>query len=95
MVEYTEKERRSALRKEMRKYVVEIGRITSDEQKELREWVNDGNSVYDNPYLLYGDDGRPMDFIDATRTFEDMRRNPENYCWGYESEKISNEDEPF
>jgi len=95
MVEYTEKERRSALRKEMRKYVAEIGRVTSDEQKELREWVNDGNSVYDNPYSLYGDDGRAMDFIDATRTFEDIWRNPENYCRGYESEKNSDEDEPF
>jgi len=54
-------------------------RLKADERRSLREWVADGNSVYDNPYHFSDDRGRPFDYIEAIRTAEDMRQNPENY----------------
>ena len=48
-------------------YLRTIEDITKDEIHDLHEWVEDGNSVYDNPYLIYDSSGRPMDFINACR----------------------------
>lgn len=42
--------------------------MTAKERRKLRKWVEDGNSVYSNPYDLYDDAGRLMDFITARRT---------------------------
>jgi len=82
MIKYTKKDLKDILRKELKKYKAEIGSITPEEQKELHEWVAAENSPYDNPYWLYGDNGYPMDFIDAMRTDEDMRINPGDYNFG-------------
>ena len=48
-------------------YLLSVGNITDDEKRELREWVALGNSVYDNPYSLCDESGRPMDFINGCR----------------------------
>ena len=82
-------------REQLKKYKAEIGSMSPEEQKELREWVDAGNSPYDNPYLLYGDDGWPMDFINADRTADDMKHNPENYHWGFEPEVNTGEESQF
>ena len=42
--------------------------MTAKERRKLRRWVEDGNSVYSNPYDLYDDAGHLMDFITARRT---------------------------
>ena len=42
-------------------------RLKADERKLLREWVADYNSVYSNPFYVYGDDGRLADYISAYR----------------------------
>ncbi len=79
--EYTAKEIKAFVRQEYREYLRTIGELTDEEKKDLREWVADGNSVQENPYLLYGENGWPMDFITGCRIGDDMRENPQNYQW--------------
>jgi len=42
-------------------------RLKPEERKMLREWVEDYNSVYSNPFYVYDDDGRLLDYITAYR----------------------------
>lgn len=72
----TKKEIKSMLRSELKRYMSEIGILTPGEERDLREWVAAGNSVYDNPYCFYREDGWPMDYITADRIAEDRRKNP-------------------
>jgi len=60
------------LREQLSEYLRTIGYITSEEKKDLLEWVKDGNSVYDNPFLMSDDNGYPMDYIEACRATADM-----------------------
>jgi len=48
-------------------YLRTIDDITKDEMNDLYEWVEDGNSIYNNPYMIFDSSGRPMDFINACR----------------------------
>jgi hypothetical protein len=82
---YTRKDVRDFLQNELRRYKAEIGRLTPEERRELRAWVVDENSAYDNPYHLAGESGHPLDYITATRIVEDMRQNPKSYGIGYKS----------
>jgi hypothetical protein len=47
-------------------------KMTPPERKDLLEWVKDGNSVHNNPWLLYSEEGHPLDFLDAMRITEDL-----------------------
>ena len=76
---YTKKDVGEHLRRELREYEAEIGDMTAEERKELREWVAGGRSAYDNPYLLYEEGGVVMDYINAARIAEDMADNPDYY----------------
>ena len=67
-----EKEFKTALRKELKEYLAVIGSLIENEKKELREWVAAGNSVNDNPYMLYNESGWPMDFINGCRVGNDI-----------------------
>jgi len=60
------------LRNELSEYMGNIGHMTSEEKRELLEWVEDGNHVYSNPSLISDDNGNPMDFISAHRIAIDM-----------------------
>ena len=81
---------------ELRQYYTMIGAMTVGERAELCKWINDGNSPYDNPYLLYEENGYPMDYINAVRITEDMRNNPDDYIFGSETGSIVSENEiPF
>ena len=74
-----DKELRDLLRKELREYEQTIGDLTPDERKELREWIKKGRSVYDNPWYISMENGWPMDYIEASRTFDEIHSNPEIY----------------
>ena len=67
------------LRRDMKTYEKTITDITPQEKNDLREWVNGGHSVYENPYFLYTEAGHPMDFVEAERIVNDMRENPQDY----------------
>ena len=73
------KEHKISLRKELKEYAAAIEDLTDEELNELREWVSQGNSVYDNPCYMSEDNGKPMNYIEAVRIMTDMRENPENY----------------
>jgi len=75
-------ELRNLLRNELRtlrKYEDIFDNMTAEEKDGLREWLANGKSVNSNPHLIYGENGCLMDFIDASRTAEDMAANPEDY----------------
>jgi len=57
-------------------YLLTIGDITEDEKHDLLQWVAAGNSVYDNPYLIYDDSGRLVDFINGCRIGIEMAEDP-------------------
>lgn len=48
--------------------------MTTEEKERLREWVEAGNSVHDNPWCMVGEDGRPLDFITAWRDMLDLKK---------------------
>jgi hypothetical protein len=81
MTTYSKKEVREYLRKGLKKYEAMFDGMTEDERKELREWVAAGNDFNNNPYLLHSEDGWPMDFINASRTAEEMSTYPERFRW--------------
>jgi len=95
MIKYTKKEVEAVLREEFKKYEAAIGTMTPEERKELHEWAAARNSAYDNPCLLWDDDGHPFDFITALRIDEDMRSNPEDYHFGGPPHGADNDSEPF
>ena len=70
-------------------YLLTVGDITEDEMHALKEWIADGNSIYDNPYALCDGSGRPMDFINGLRTELDMYWNPSDYFGDAEPERSS------
>lgn len=41
--------------------------MTTEEKALLREWTDAGNDERDNPWLMAGEDGRPLDFVTALR----------------------------
>ena len=70
------------IRKELqtlRKYEQTFDDMTSEEKYELREWIVNGHSVNSNPFMIYGENGCLIDFIEASRTAGDMAANPEDY----------------
>lgn len=73
-----DKNQKDFLRRELKEYKGTIGVMTEDEKKELYEWVAAGNSVHDNPYYIYGEDGHPMDYITAIRLNEDLCEEMKN-----------------
>jgi hypothetical protein len=79
-IDFTEKDARDMRHVELRRYRPAIGRMTPGERRGLREWARAGNSVHDNPYCLYGENGWPLDYITAIRVAEDLWDDPENYA---------------
>jgi hypothetical protein len=57
-------------------YLLTVGDLTDDEEDALLEWVDNGKSVYWNPWLLYDDSGSPMDFISAYRVADYFDEEP-------------------
>ena len=60
------------LRAELKEYMKTIGELSVNEKQDLRIWVSEGNSVHENPFLISGEDGWPMDYINASRFSDEM-----------------------
>jgi type I site-specific restriction endonuclease len=73
---YSEKEKQELLHKDLKEYEAMFDDMTAAERKALRKWVAESNSAGENPYLLYGDDGHPIGFIEAWRIGEEMAAHP-------------------
>jgi len=83
----TKKELKNMLRKELKEYEATIGVLSDEERNDLHEWVANGNSVHDNPGAVSGENGLPMDYINARRLIEEMaemrEKDPEMFQRGY------------
>ena len=62
-------------------YLLTVDNITDDETRDLKKWVADGRSVYDNPCLISDESGRPMDFINACRLDVEMSEDLPPFFW--------------
>lgn len=63
------RELRSLLRDDLQRYIKEV-QMTDMECQELFQWVQAGNSPYDNGWNIATDNGTPMDYIGAKRIAE-------------------------
>lgn len=63
------KDLRTLLSEDLQRYVKEV-QMTDAEYRELCEWVQTGNSPYDNGWYMATDAGTPMDYISAKRFVE-------------------------
>lgn len=59
------------IRDEFKEYIEKLTDLTADEKKELREWVDCGHSVYDNPFGVCDERGMTMDYIEALRIYNE------------------------
>ncbi|MCR5726976.1 MAG: hypothetical protein K6G24_05870 [Lachnospiraceae bacterium] len=57
------------------KEYIKIRTMTKKEQRAVREWVKDGNSVYDNPEGAWLDGGVRMEYLDIYRDNEYIRQH--------------------
>lgn len=64
-------EKRERLLQQLRKYEKEVT-MTTEERRELRKWVARGESPYDNGNNIHGENGWPMDFVNAMRFVSDQ-----------------------
>ena len=63
---------RAHSREELNEYMKTFDDLTLAEKQDLRAWVADGNSIYDNPFSLYDEDCHPMDYVNAVRFNTEM-----------------------
>lgn len=67
-----------------RKYIkeyndyVEHTSMTEEEKESLWDWVKDGNSVHENPSMAVNEHGRPVDYLDDYRYYEEIRQQLES-----------------
>lgn len=57
------------LQRDLQQYTKEVA-MTDDEYHDLCQWVQDGNSPYNNGWDIATDNGTPMDFVSAKRIVE-------------------------
>lgn len=73
MKETISRERRAFLKAELRAYERKT-EMTDEERQELRAWVAEGNSVYENPSMVCSEGGAQSDFLSVYRHEEEIRR---------------------
>lgn len=63
------KELRTKLLQDLQRYIKEVA-MTGNEYEDLCQWVQSGNSPYNNGWDIATDAGSPMDYINAKRIVE-------------------------
>ncbi len=71
---YIPLEKREFLEKQYKEYI-KITPMTKKEQRVLREWVKDGNSVYENSMNAWQDGQVPVEFLSVYRDEEYIRQH--------------------
>jgi len=71
---YIPKERREFLEAQYKEYIRNTT-MTNKEQRVLREWVKDGNSVYENASGAWYDGQVPVEFLTVYRDEEYIRQH--------------------
>lgn len=67
-------ETREFLEKQYKEYI-KTTPMTQKEQRVVREWVKDGNSVYENASGVWADGGVPVEFLTVWRDEEYIRQH--------------------
>ena len=67
---------------------------TSYEKGALLQWVETGESPWNNPYHLYDEAGYPMDYIDGCRAGKEMEPDYDRDPAGFLSRWSMAEDSP-
>lgn len=70
---YIDSETRELLETQYKEYIKRTP-MTKKEQRALREWVKDGNSVYENPSGAWSDGQIPVEFLTVYREEEYLRQ---------------------
>ena len=60
------------LRQIIQEYLKTVPDASAEEKAALREWVLTKHSPYDNPWFICGENGYPLDYIAASRFWEDI-----------------------
>ena len=63
------REVRQLLERDLNRYETEFS-MSNSEYAELRQWVQEGHSPYDNPWYIATEGGIPMDYINAKQVIE-------------------------
>ncbi len=71
---YIPLEKREFMEKQYKEYI-KITPMTKKEQRVLREWVKDGNSVYENSMNAWQDGQVPVEFLSVYRDEEYIRQH--------------------
>lgn len=66
--------RKEFLEQQYKEYIKTMP-MTKKEQRALREWVKDGNSVYENPSAAWCDGQIPVEFLTVYREEEYIRQH--------------------
>ena len=74
-------ETKEYLEKQYKEYL-KIRPMTKKEQHAVREWVKDGNSVYDNPDGAWQDGMVPVEFLEIYRDHEYIRQHTKGMSEG-------------
>ncbi len=64
--------RKTYIEREAAEYMAK-GPISLAEREELLDWIEGGNSVLTNPWLMADERDNPMDYLCALRTAEELR----------------------
>ena len=59
-------------RRDARCYLRQFPDATKEEKQALHSWVSSCHSPYDNPDGVTGEDGKPVDFLNALRFLEEV-----------------------
>lgn len=74
---------RELLEKQFKEYVRD-NPMSKKEIRELREWVADGNSPYDNNSYLCDEYAIPLDYITSLRIMNELAENENKYQFSYQ-----------
>lgn len=74
---------RELLEKQFKEYV-RNNPMSKKEIRELREWVADGNSPYDNDICLCDEYAIPLDYITSLRMMDELAENENKYQFSYQ-----------
>ena len=81
----------------MNAYLKTIGHTTPEERGKLRSWIKKTGTAYGNPWDIYEESGRYMDYISAMRVIREMQEDPAAFYSPIFMQSLDDDDEevPF
>lgn len=57
------------------KWLIKEFKLNAKEKRQLKKWIKEGNSFYDNPWYMAQENGNPYSFIEALRLVKELRND--------------------